>query len=105
MNDTTGIWVDSYLQKLQRRWQEQDEGALLMYALSFLDFKSLLQKERVNKTWRQLVQKTIDAKCGQDGPKVFQSKHELRVAVEKYCKYDGWVKKGWVFVQTFYSFF
>jgi hypothetical protein len=75
MNDT--ILADNYLQELQRQWQEQDTGALLMYALSFLDVKSLFQKEIVSKTWRQLIKDIIDAKCGQDGPKAFQSKQEL----------------------------
>jgi hypothetical protein len=37
MNDT--ILADNYLLELQRQWQEQDEGALLMYALSLLMFK------------------------------------------------------------------
>jgi hypothetical protein len=52
MNDT--ILADNYLLELQRQWHEQDEGALLIHALSFLEFKSLLQKERVNKEWWQL---------------------------------------------------
>jgi surface protein len=87
MNDT--ILADNYRLELQRMWQEQDERALLIYALSFLEFKSLLQKEIVNKTWRQLIKDIIDAKCGQHGPKAFQSKRELRKAVEKYCKYEA----------------
>jgi hypothetical protein len=37
MNDT--ILADNYLLEFQRQWQEQVEGALLMYALSFLMFK------------------------------------------------------------------
>jgi hypothetical protein len=30
------------------KWQHQDDGALLIYALSFLDVTTLLQKEIVN---------------------------------------------------------
>jgi hypothetical protein len=42
-----------------------------MYALSFLDVKTLLQKEIVNEAWRKLCKETIDVKCGEDGPKAF----------------------------------
>jgi hypothetical protein len=34
----------------QQQWLQQEEGTLVMYALSFLDVKTLLQKESVNKT-------------------------------------------------------
>jgi surface protein len=87
MNDT--ILADNCLQELLRQWQEQDEGALLMYALSFLDVKTLLQKEIVSKTWRKLCKQTIKNKCSPNGPKPFQSNQELREAVKKYCKYDA----------------
>jgi hypothetical protein len=87
MNDT--ILADNCLLELLRQWQEQDEGALLMYALSFLDVISLLQKEIVNKTWRQLIKDIVDAKYGQDRPKAFQSNQELRDAVVKYCKSEA----------------
>jgi transposase len=82
------IVANDHLQELLSQWQHQDEGALLLYALSFLDFKTLLQKETVNKTWRKLIIETIDAKCGQDEPKAFQSKLELRRAIFIYCKYE-----------------
>jgi surface protein len=84
MNDT--ILADSYLLELQQQWQEQDEGALLIHALSYLEIEKLLQKERVNKTWRQLIIDIIDAKYCQDGRKAFQSKQELKDVVTKYCK-------------------
>jgi hypothetical protein len=70
---------------LDQQWHNQDDGALLMYAFSFLDVKTLLLKESVNKTWQKLCEDTIHAKCGEHGPKPFQSKQELKDAVEKYC--------------------
>jgi hypothetical protein len=81
MNDT--FLADNYLLELQRQWQEQDEGVLLMYDLSFLDVTTLLQKDRVNNTWRQRIKDIVDAKYGQDRPKAFQSNQELRDAVVK----------------------
>jgi surface protein len=80
---------DRRLQELHRQWQELDDGALVLYTLSFFDFKTLLRKETVSKSWRKLCQRTIDAKCGQDGTKAFQSKQELRGAVFKYCKHKA----------------
>jgi hypothetical protein len=81
--------ANNYLQELQRQWLEQDDGALLMYALSFLDVKTLLQKLTVNKAWRKFIQDTIDAKCGQDGPQAFESNEELKRAVDQYCNYEA----------------
>jgi Mycoplasma protein of unknown function, DUF285 len=80
--------VDGHLQELRQQWFHQDEGALVVHALSFLDVKILLQMECFNKTWRQLCEKTIDDKCGHNGPKAFQSNQELRDAVENYCMYE-----------------
>jgi hypothetical protein len=60
-----------------------------MYALFFLDVETLLQQERVNMIWQRLCKDTIDAKCGQDGPRDFQSNQELRDALKKYCKYEA----------------
>jgi surface protein len=85
----SAVVADRCLQELQQQWQNQEDGALLMYALSILDVKTLIQKETVNKTWRKLIKETIDAKCGQDRPKTFQSNKELRIAVERYCKYEA----------------
>jgi hypothetical protein len=48
------IVVNENLQALHQQWLHQDEGALVMHVLSFLDFKLLMQLERVNKTWRKL---------------------------------------------------
>jgi surface protein len=77
------------LQALHQQWLHQDESALVMHVLSFLDVKHLLQKERVNKTWRKLCRKTIQGKCRPIGPKAFHSNLELRSTVFKYCKYDA----------------
>lgn len=94
---------------------DQENGALLLHALSFLDVATLLQKQTVSKTWKKLCTKAIDLKCGEDGPKAFESRQELQQAVDKYCKYtpegmeelsavygfpiDKWnvskVEKGW----------
>jgi hypothetical protein len=57
--------VTDNLSALHQQWLDQDEGALVMHVLSFLDVKSLVQQERVNKTWRKLCLKTIEGKCGQ----------------------------------------
>jgi surface protein len=70
----------------QKQWLHHDEGALVVYALSFLDVKTLLQMEIVNKTWRNLCKKTINEKGGPDGPKAFTSTQELEDAVMKYCQ-------------------
>jgi hypothetical protein len=69
-------------------WMESCDGTMMLNALSFLDVKTLLQKEPVNKSWRKLCKRTILAKCGQDGPKAFESTEQLRAVVEKYCKYE-----------------
>jgi hypothetical protein len=50
-----------------------------MYTLSFLDVKTLLQKETVSKSWRKISKKAIPRKA-------FQSKEELKVAIWKYCR-------------------
>jgi hypothetical protein len=73
------------LQALYEQWLHHDEGVLAVYTLSFLDVKTLSQKELVNKNWQNLCKKTIDDKCGPNGPKPFQSKQELKDAVNKYC--------------------
>jgi surface protein len=83
------IVANVHLQELLSQWQHQDEGALFMHALSFLDVKTLLQKETVNKRWRKLCKETIDAKCGQDRLKAFQSNEELRGAPKNYCKHEA----------------
>jgi surface protein len=81
--------VDENLMELHQRWFHHDEGALVMYTLSFLDLKTLLQKEKVNKIWRILCKKTIDDKCRDCGPKAFESAQELKDAVIKYCQYKA----------------
>jgi hypothetical protein len=47
--------VTDDLQESYQEWLHHDEGAMVAYSLSFLDFKSLVQQERVNKTWRNFV--------------------------------------------------
>jgi hypothetical protein len=82
--------ANNYLQELRRQLQNQDDGALIMSALSFLGVKTLLQKETVNKAWWKLCKDTINAKCRQDGPrKAFQSNQELRDMVDQYCEYEA----------------
>jgi hypothetical protein len=77
------------LELLYQQWSREDEGALLLNVLSFLDVKTLLQKSSVNKTCRNLCEKTIRYECGLNGPKRFESKKELRDAVWKYSKYEA----------------
>jgi surface protein len=74
------VMVDS-VQEAYQQWLNHDEGVLVVHALSFLDIKTLLQKERVNKTWRKLCKKTMQTKCGR-----FESKQELKGAIDKYCQ-------------------
>jgi hypothetical protein len=69
-----------------QQWFNHDDGILVVHTLSFLDVKSLLQKERVNKTWRKLCRKTYKGKCGPDGPTPFQSNQELRDTICTYCR-------------------
>jgi hypothetical protein len=89
------IVADNCLKELQKQWQHQDEGALLLLALSFLDVKNLLQSESVNKRWRKLCQGTINAKCGQDGLKAFQSKKELRFAANvAIVDIESWLQRS-----------
>jgi hypothetical protein len=70
------------------QWLQQEEGALMVYALSFLDVKTLLQKETVSKTWRKLCKTTLRNKCC-GRPKAFQSNLELKQAVWKYFLYGA----------------
>jgi surface protein len=83
------IVADNHLQELQRQWEDLDDGALLVYALSFFELTTLLPVRVVNKTWRKRCHDTIDAMCRQSGPTAFQSKEELRLAIETYCKYEA----------------
>jgi hypothetical protein len=64
------------------QWFHQEEGALVVYAFSFLDVKTLLQKETVSKTWRKLSKQTLPSKA-------FKSRHELKDAITKYCRYES----------------
>jgi surface protein len=72
---------------IQQQWFQQEEGALVMYALSFLDVKTLLQKETVSKPWRRLSKMTVRNKCC-GRPQAFQSKQELDDAVVIYCMFE-----------------
>jgi hypothetical protein len=83
------VVVIDNLQALHQQWFHQDEGALVMHVLSFLDVKTLVQNERVSKAWRKLCRETIYSNCGPNAPQAFQSKQELIIAVVKYCKYDA----------------
>jgi surface protein len=73
---------------LHQQFLEQDNGGLLVHALSFLDVPTLLQKQTVSHTWKDHCTRVIDEKCGPNGPKQFQSKQELRDAVVQYCEKD-----------------
>jgi surface protein len=64
---------------------------LVVHTLSFLDVKTLLQQEIINKNWRKLYKKTIWNKCygHHDSPNAFQSKQELKNVITKYCEYKA----------------
>jgi surface protein len=86
--------VTDDIQALYQQCFYQDDGALLVNILSFLDVKTLEQLESVNKAWQELCKKTIHGKCGDNGPKAFECDDELRRAVVHYCfkkyiKYDA----------------
>jgi hypothetical protein len=52
MDKIDDVMTDNNLQELYQQWQEHDEGVLFVYTLSFLDVKTLLQRQKVNKTWQ-----------------------------------------------------
>jgi hypothetical protein len=70
----------------QQQWFQQEEGALELYLLSFLDVKTLLHKETVSKTWRTLSETTFRKKCC-GRPKTFESKQELKDAIMTFFHY------------------
>jgi signal transduction histidine kinase len=45
------------LQESYQQWLHHDEGAMVVYALSFLDVRHMLQSERVNHAWWKLCKK------------------------------------------------
>jgi hypothetical protein len=65
------------------------DGTLFLYALSFLDVATLLNKKIVDTEWKNLCTKAIDNKCGEDGPHPIETNDELVYAIEKYCKYEA----------------
>jgi Mycoplasma protein of unknown function, DUF285 len=70
--------------------QQEEQGPLLLYALSFLDVATLLQKQTVSKEWKDICTRAIDLKCsGQGGPQSFQSPEDLQKAIETY-----WMKEA-----------
>lgn len=74
---------------LHQQWQHQDEGALLVSTLSFLDIQSLLQMESVSTFWRGCCKRAIHAKLEQNvtGKAVpFETKEGLQAAVNEYFK-------------------
>jgi hypothetical protein len=76
-NNNSNISIQTTtLHHQQEQWFHHEEDSLMIYALSFLDVKSLLQKETVSKTWRKLSKLTLRNKCC-GRPKAFQSHHEI----------------------------
>ncbi|KAG7340999.1 fibronectin domain containing protein [Nitzschia inconspicua] len=82
----SGPYYDPVLE--QQVLEQQDDGVLLLYALSFLDVATLLQKQVVSNRWKELCNKAISAKCKGNRPKAFQSNKELRGVIRDYCKYE-----------------
>uniref|UniRef100_A0A7S2XPV1 F-box domain-containing protein n=1 Tax=Attheya septentrionalis TaxID=420275 RepID=A0A7S2XPV1_9STRA len=56
------------------------------HIVGFLDVPTLVKKKVVCRSWRALFTDTIERKAST--PQVFQSGDELRIAVEKYAKYN-----------------
>ena len=56
------------------------------YILTFLDVPTLVQKKAVCRSWKVLFSNTIHQKAST--PQPFQSRDELRAAVNKYVKYS-----------------
>lgn len=82
---------DSVMATLIEQWKHQDEGALVEHALSFLDLQALLQIETVSTAWRGCCKRAIHAKLEPNGtgkPRPFETKKELKDAVDKYCMKD-----------------
>jgi hypothetical protein len=78
----------------QEQWFQQEDGVLVVYALSFLNVKTLLQRETVSKRWRKLCKTAIRNKCC-GSPKAFQSKQELTDTIWKYyrCQRRNWTRE------------
>jgi surface protein len=56
------------------------------YILSFLDVPTLVQKKAVCRSWKEILTNTIVQKSSP--PKPFQSRTELKEAVDKYLEYN-----------------
>eukprot|EP00978_Attheya_sp_CCMP212_P043291 scaffold279942_cov32-Attheya_sp.AAC.1 len=56
------------------------------YILSFLDVPTLVQKKAVCRSWKVLLTNTIRQKAST--PKAFQSKRELKDAVDMYSEFN-----------------
>jgi hypothetical protein len=65
-------------------WQSLLPDELWLSVLSHLDVKTLIEKKRVCRSWRDTCTDAIDAKQ----TKAFSTNQELRQAVQKYCGYN-----------------
>jgi surface protein len=65
-------------------WQSLVPDELWHSVLSHLDVKTLIEKKRVSRSWRDTCTGAIDAKQ----TKAFSTKQELRQAVLTYCGYN-----------------
>eukprot|EP00978_Attheya_sp_CCMP212_P011682 scaffold28949_cov51-Attheya_sp.AAC.3 len=57
---------------------------MLLYILSFLNVPALVQKKAVCRSWQRLITNTVERKASI--PKAFESKAELKTAVDKYTQ-------------------
>jgi hypothetical protein len=87
-NNNNSAATTMHQQEQEQQWFHHEEDSLMIYALSFVDVKSLLQKETVSKTWRKPSKKAMRNKCC-GRPKTIQSKEELKDAITKYCRYKA----------------
>jgi hypothetical protein len=88
----TGRYHDNNIStiiSLYQQFMDVSDGTLFLYALSFLDVATLLNKKIVNTGWKNLCTKAIDNKCGEDGPHPIETNAKLIVTIRKYCKYEA----------------
>jgi hypothetical protein len=71
LNNTMNVVVIDNLQALHQQWFHQDEGALVMHVLSFLDVKTLVQTRESARLGGNSVERRSTAIAVQMPPKLF----------------------------------
>jgi surface protein len=78
--------VDNRVQNNMDFTENNVPDDVLLYILSFLNVPALIQKKAVCRSWQTHITNTIEQKA--PIPKAFESKAELKTAVDKYTKYE-----------------